>query len=51
LLNIRGFLKAGPRKNFSFKSVRSAKKFADPCFTHFCAYCFAVVRLLVVLVI
>jgi len=30
LLNIRGFLKAGPRKNFSFKPVRSAKKVADP---------------------
>jgi len=33
LLNIRGFLKAGPRKNFSFKPVRSAKKVADPCST------------------
>jgi len=31
LLNIRGFLKAGPRKNFSFKPVRSTKKVADPC--------------------
>jgi len=30
LLNIRGFLNAGPRKNFSFKPVRSAKKVADP---------------------
>jgi len=25
------FLKAGPRKNFPFKPVRSAKKVADPC--------------------
>jgi len=33
LLNIRGFLKAGPRKNFSFKPVRSARKVADPCYT------------------
>jgi len=30
LLNICGFLKAGPRKNFSFKPVRSARKVADP---------------------
>ena len=30
LLNICGFLKAGPRKNFSFKLVRSAKNVADP---------------------
>jgi len=30
LLNVCGFLKAGPRKNFSFKPVRSAKKVADP---------------------
>jgi len=32
MLNICGFLKAGPRKNFSFKPVRNAKKVADPCF-------------------
>ena len=32
LLNICGFLKAGPRKNFSFKAVHSPKKVADPCF-------------------
>jgi len=30
LLNICGFLKASPRKNFSFKLVRSAKNVADP---------------------
>jgi len=27
------FLKAGPRKKFCFKPVRSAKKVADPWFT------------------
>ena len=32
MVNIRGFLKAGPRKNFSFKPDRSAKMIADPCF-------------------
>ena len=32
LLNIGGFSKAGPRKNFNFKPVRSAKNVADPCF-------------------
>jgi len=30
LLNICGFLKAGSRKNFSFKPVRSAKKVVAP---------------------
>ena len=30
LPNIRGFLNAGPRKNFSFKPVRSGKKVPTP---------------------
>jgi len=30
-MNNGGFLKAGPRKIFSFKPVRSAKEVADPC--------------------
>jgi len=30
LLNICGYLKAGPQKKFSFKPVCSAKKVANP---------------------